>query len=184
MAVATSLKDLATQVIEQFLVVAQMCVETRTEDGGILGYPAILLLLAAVDAIGHGLKAKGGDTRLSVLTHSEFGQDLKPQQIKNLTHWYRHMLAHNGLIAPGVALTDETEGEPFCFTGEELTLIRVPVLCKLIRGSWDGLKHSFTPGHPDPRGLPKNPAVLGVFGGSASGVTLAAYLAALQGRRF
>jgi hypothetical protein len=41
--------------------------------GGILGYPATLLLLCATDAIGHGLlPGNGRSTRLDVLKHPPF----------------------------------------------------------------------------------------------------------------
>ena len=152
MAEHRTIKDLGCEVMEDFLMAAGICVETRKTDGGILGYPATLILLAVTDAIGHGLDVGSGDTRLAVLQHpsfseklAKFGQDLSSRHVKNLTQWYRHMLAHSGLIAPGVALTPEREGAPFGFTGEELTSIRVPVLYQLIRDVWGELKHTFTP---------------------------------------
>jgi hypothetical protein len=152
MAEHRTIKDLGCEVMEDFLMAAGICVETRKTYGGILGYPATLILLAVTDAIGHGLDVGSGDTRLAVLQHpsfseklAKFGQDLSSRHVKNLTQWYRHMLAHSGLIAPGVALTPEREGAPFGFTGEELTSIRVPVLYQLIRDVWGELKHTFTP---------------------------------------
>jgi hypothetical protein len=93
------------------------------------------------------------------------------------------MLAHSGLIAPGVALTPEEEGAPFGFSGEELTLIRVPMFYRLVKDAWDGLKDTFTPRflpHQE-EGWPKTPALLGVMS-AASGITEAAFVAAIRGQ--
>ena len=190
MAKHSTIKGLGCEVIEDFLTAAGTCVETRKADGGILGYPAALILLAVTDAIGHGLNVGSGDTRLAVFQHPSFSkrlrtfdQSLGKGQLKNLTQWYRHMLAHSGLIAPGVALTPEREGAPFGFTNEELTFIRVPVLYQLIRDVWSELAPTFTP-HFRPgqeQGWPKNPAILGVMS-AVSGITEAAIVAALKGQ--
>jgi hypothetical protein len=69
MAEHKTIKDLGCEVIEDFLMAAGTCVETRKPDGGILGYPATLILLAVTDAIGHGLDVGSGETRLAVLQH-------------------------------------------------------------------------------------------------------------------
>ncbi|HKM72832.1 MAG TPA: hypothetical protein VJX94_22670 [Stellaceae bacterium] len=72
MAQQQTIKGLGTEIVEEFLTAARLCVETRKGDGGILGYPAILLLLSITDAIGHGLDVGSGDTRLAVLKHPPF----------------------------------------------------------------------------------------------------------------
>jgi hypothetical protein len=192
MAQQQTIKGLGTEIVEEFLTAAKLCVETRKADGGILGYPAILLLLSITDAIGHGLDVGSGDTRLTVLKHPPFrellaksAQELSPKHVKNLTQWYRHMLAHSGLIAPGVALTPDADGAPFDFSGEELTLIRVPVLYQLVRDAWDGLKDTFTPRFRpgQEKGWPKTPALLGVMS-AASGITEAQFVTAIRGQIF
>jgi hypothetical protein len=193
MAAHNTIKDLGCEVIEDFLMAARTCVETRKPDGSILGYPATLILLAAMDAIGHGLSVGKGHTRLVVLLHppfseklAKFDQDLSERpHVKNLTKWYRNMLAHSGLIAPGVALTPEREGAPFGFTGGELTTIRVPVLYELVRDVWGELKHTFTPRFcfGEEKGWPKSPALIGVISG-VSGLTEAGIVAAIKGQTF
>jgi len=72
MAQQQTIKGLGTEIVEEFLTAARLCVETRKGDGGILGYSAILLLLSIADAIGHGLDVGSGDTRLAVLKHPPF----------------------------------------------------------------------------------------------------------------
>ena len=192
MAPPQTIKELGIAIIEDFLVATKMCVETRKVDGGILGYPATLLALSILDAIGHGLKVGSGHTRLAVLRHSPFkellaksGHELSCGHVKNLTQWYRHMLAHSGLIAPGVALTPETDGAPFGFSGEELTLIRVPVFYQLVRDAWDELKDTFTPRFlpGQEKGWPKTPALVGIMS-AVSGITEAQYVAAIRGQPF
>jgi hypothetical protein len=67
MAVHTTLAGLGREVIGDFLIAAEMCVEHKKPDGSILGYPATLLLLAITDAIGHERNVGRGSTRLEVL---------------------------------------------------------------------------------------------------------------------
>jgi hypothetical protein len=95
------------------------------------------------------------------------------------------MLAHSGLIAPGVALTHEADGAPFGFSGDELTLIRVPVFYQMVRDAWHGLKDTFTPRFRpgEEKGWPKTPALLGVMS-AASGITEAQYAKAIRGQPF
>jgi hypothetical protein len=105
MAIHSELKDLAIDATDEYLTAAKACVQARKPaDGGILGYPAMLLLFCVTDAIGHSpiLKVKGGDVRLGVLKHPIFGLNLTDKQIGNLKQMYRNRLAHNGLLTPGV----------------------------------------------------------------------------------
>jgi hypothetical protein len=189
MAEHKTIKSLACEVIEECLIAAGMCVKARKPDGGILGYPATLLLLAVTDAIGHGLDVGSGNTRLRVLKHPPFrellaksGQKLSCKHVDNLTQWYRHVLAHRGLIAPGVALTPETEGPPFGFTGNELCFIRVPAFRQLLQDAWVESKDEFAPRFQprDEEGWPKSPALLGVMS-AVSGITEADIMAAITG---
>ena len=193
MAQHQTLKGLGTEIMEDFLAAAKLCVEARKgDDGSILGYPATMLLLSITDAIGHGLDVGSGHTRLVVLKHPPFsellakcGQELNAKHIKNLIQWYRNALAHSGLIAPGVALTHEADGLPFGFSCDELTRIRVPVFYHVVKDAWDGLKDTFNP-HFRPgeeKGWPKTPALLGVMS-AASGITEAQYVTAIRGQTF
>ena len=156
MAIHDNLKNLSVEVIDEYLIAAKACLDARKADGGVLGYPAMLLLLCVTDAIGHSLTKKGGDTRLGVLKSPLFGlNNLTDTQLKHLKSWYRNLLTHKAQIAPGVCLTPESQGRPFDFdrTGA-LTLIRVPVFYDLVKSAWERHKDVFNPSAPDPRGLP------------------------------
>jgi hypothetical protein len=159
-AIANNLKDLSVEIIEEYLTAAKACIDTRKTEGGILGYPATLLLLCATDAIGHGLLPPDNqrNTRLDVLQQGPFSLGLSDTQITNLAHWYRHLLAHTGTMAPGAFLTPETQGKPFEFDmNGALTMIRVPVLYDAVKAAWDGRnKSAFNP--PSLRKLPPDPS--------------------------
>lgn len=152
MAIADNLKDLSVEVLCEYLAAAKMCTDTRKPSGGILGYPAAVLLLCAIDAIGHGLLPGNGKfTRLDVLKGPPFNLDISDAQIDNLANWYRHSLVHAATIAPGAFLTPDTEGEPFDFDGNGAPIVvRVPVLYEIVRAAWEKLDAStFDP--PAPR---------------------------------
>ncbi|MGA8313444.1 MAG: hypothetical protein WB755_25700 [Terriglobales bacterium] len=50
--------SLAEEAIREYLLASRICVEHRTQDGGILGYPAALLLLCIVNALGIYLRGE------------------------------------------------------------------------------------------------------------------------------
>lgn len=160
MAIHGTLKDLSIAVIDEYLTAAKLCVQTRKYDG-ILGYPATLLLLCVTDAIGHSasLRVKGGDMRFDVLNDPIFGSNnLTDKQIKKLKSLYRNGLAHNGLIAPGVYLTADSNGGPFEFDHDGVpTLIRVPVFYDLVKRAWERHRGVFEPSGSDSRDWP-NPS--------------------------
>jgi hypothetical protein len=159
-------KDLSEQVIEEYLISAKACLDKRRKRG-LLGYPATLILLCTIDAMGHGLLSpiKNRDTRLDVLQQPPFNRNLTNAQVDNLTNWYRHLLAHTATMAPNAFLTPDAQGEPFDFdTSGALTVIRVPVLYKVVKAAWEGRNESaFNP--PPPRAnkpLPTPPGSLSV----------------------
>jgi len=170
-------KEQAIEAIDEYLIAARACIDTRKPDGGILGYPAALLLLCATDAIGHGvLQPKNGQhTRLDVLKQSPFNLHLTDGQVGNITRWYRHLLAHNGTIAVGVFMEPDTQGQPFDFdrSGAPM-LIRVPVFYGIVEGAWQRQdKTAFNPppatgAQPDPSARPA--AFFSTLSPAASGV--------------
>lgn len=188
MAIANNLKDLAIEAIGDYLVAAKVCVDTRKPNGGILGYPAALLLLCATDAIGHAVLPDNGEfTRLDVLAELPFGLTLKPDQIRNLKDWYRNWLAHSGLIAPGVGLTPDAHGEPFDFdpTSGALRFIRVPVFYAVVRDAWERLdKTTFKPvaQRKQPNLSAQQREFLSGLGSAASGVVFPPSLPPLGGK--
>lgn len=110
-----------------------------------LGYPATLLLLCVLDALGHWLKVGTGHTRLEVLNHPSFNQGLNEDQLKNLTHWYRYLLVHQAAMAPKSFLSPE-DGAPFQVSPNgELNMIRVKPLYDLVSKAWNGLRPTYAP---------------------------------------
>jgi hypothetical protein len=137
--IAATPKDQWIQIVEDYLGLAQHCVDQQNPDGSIPhGYSATLLLLCATDAIGHGLLDPSQDAcRLDVLMCPPFSQTLNMAQIKNLKEFFRNGLAHAGVMAPQVYLRPEATGLPFNFdTNGVLTEIRVPVLNKIVQAGW------------------------------------------------
>jgi hypothetical protein len=148
MAITDNLRDHSIEAIEEYLAIANVCVEGRKPDGGIWGYPAALLLLCATDAIGNGLPSsrRGGYSRLKVLNHPHFGLRLRDGQIKQLREWYRNPLAHNAQLYGDVDMTDEPHGDPFDFKPDgSLTRIRVPVFNALVKRGWDKSMPEYNP---------------------------------------
>ena len=67
------------------------------------GYLAALLLFCVIDALSNHLGFPEHSFR--ALNHPIFGLNLTKVQIQQLKTWYRHLLAHDGMIAPGTVLT-------------------------------------------------------------------------------
>lgn len=160
MAAEKSLREQAIGVIDEYLRAADICIKTAKPGGGILGYPAVLLLLCATDAIGHGVLPSNEEfTRLDVLADPLFGPALLPDQVKKVKNWYRHLLAHTGTMALGVHLEPDAHGLPFEFdtTGAPV-LIRVGKLHEIVSKAWGQVnKATFNPPgsktKPDPAAL-------------------------------
>jgi hypothetical protein len=145
MALHGDLKALSIEAVDEYLDVINFCLLNRKPTGGIFGYPAALLLLCVVDAIGHSLNIGSGHTRLEVLNHSVFGSlGLNKGQFKSLKEWFRNPLAHGGVIAEQVFLTDETTGSAFESHGAVINKIRVPQFYHLVKAAWDRHKSSYT----------------------------------------
>lgn len=135
MSIHPNLNSLTIEAIDEYIMVAKYCVETRKDDGGIYGYPATLLLFCVIDAIGNGLRA--GREPFGILKEAPFNCALNDHQIKTLETWYRNPLSHNGMIAPGVCLSPEEIGDAFVVIDDEPVKIRVKPLCDLVRWAWD-----------------------------------------------
>lgn len=135
MAVHPNATSLTVEVIEEYLDIAKMCIATRKPDGGIYGYPATLLLFCVINALGNSLI--GGNEPFRLLKQAPFKCGLDDRQVKQLEQWYRNLLAHNGMIAPGTCLSPDDSGAPFSFDTEELVLIRVKPLYAMVRSAWE-----------------------------------------------
>jgi hypothetical protein len=139
MAMHDNITDLCVASVSHFLKLAKKGIEHKEDDGGMLGYPAVLLLFSVTDAIGHHLNVGKDHTRLEVFNSPGFGLHLSCQQIYEMKKWYRNSLAHNASIVPGVQLTAEDDGDPFDFVDGKPVKIRVPQFYKLVEKAWDNL---------------------------------------------
>ena len=105
MALHDDLRDVFVEVIDEYLDVEEFCITKRRPAGG---YAATLLLFCTVDAMGENLvrkekwKLRHRDIGFWILSHQSFGLNLEREQIEKLGEWYRHKLAHLGLVPRGV----------------------------------------------------------------------------------
>lgn len=132
MAIHQNTVDLSVEAIDEFIALASLGLEVQKPDGGCLGYPSTLLLFCVIDALNNHLNFER--YAFLVLNDPIFGLALTVDQRELLAVWYRNMLAHNAMIAPGVALTLE-EGEPFEWANNEPIKIRVKPLFKLVEAA-------------------------------------------------
>ncbi len=139
--------SLAEEAIAEYLAASKICVEHEKEDGGMLGYPAVLLLLCIVNALGTYLQKEevmiegkkqpitSGEP-FHVLNHTLLNQNLTRAQIKTIEAAFRNPLAHNALIHIGSGLTPAKLGSPFKFSNDEVW-ISVPVLHNVAADAWE-----------------------------------------------
>jgi len=147
------LRDLFVEAINEYLDIAELCIERRKPEGGCFGYPATLLLFCTIDAMGRNLvreekrKLKHKDVDFGMLTHPSFGLNLDRNQLEKLGEWYRHKLAHLALISRGAILRGEDNDSPFSFAsnGEPNTIHILP-LFKIIKAASNRMdKNLFEP---------------------------------------
>jgi len=129
--------DLSAEVIDEYIELARLGLDFQKPDGGCLGYPSTLLLFCVIDALSNHLRFEPHS--LGVLNHEVFSLNLSPDQIENLKIWYRHPLAHNGMIAPGTILTPEPDGNAIELVNGEPVKIRVKPLFRLVERAWNAL---------------------------------------------
>ena len=127
--------NLSAEVIEEYIELARRGLDFQKPDGGCLGYPSTLLLFCVIDSLSNHLGLEPNS--LGVLNHQIFGLNLTPDQIESLKIWYRHPLAHNGMIAPGTILTEESEGNAIELVNGEPVRIRVRPLFSLVERAWN-----------------------------------------------
>jgi hypothetical protein len=124
---------MAVEGIDEYLTAAHMCLDHRKPDGGCLGYPATLLLLCVVNALGTYLT--GDDAMIDgklvritrgepfrVLNHDCFGLNLSGKEIKLLEGSYRNRLAHNAIIERGSSMAPSNEEPPFVFQSDRVAI--------------------------------------------------------------
>ena len=123
------------EAVEEHLCVAEWCISNHKADGGIYGYSAATLLFCVVEAIGRCLRRDREP--FQILSVNPFNLKLSITEIGQIKTWYRNLLMHNAIIAPGVCMTSEDTGNPIEM-GKPVT-IRVKPLFALVRRSWDQL---------------------------------------------
>jgi len=146
MAIHSHPSTLAEEAIDEYLAAAKACIDSRKPDGGILGYPATLLLFCVVNAFGNFLRnedviIEGKKQRITggepfrVLNHLILKQALTHKQIKDIEHAYRNPLAHSALLLPQVGLTPDPSAPAIAFKKGEVW-ISVPRLYELVAAAW------------------------------------------------
>ncbi len=135
MAIHKDLGQLAREAVDEYLAASANCLSFRKPDGGCLGYPATLLLLYVVNALGicldgesvpidgHSQRITGSEPFL-VLNHECFALGLNLQQIKLLERSYRNRLAHSAIIDVVSFSLPLRDDPPFVF-GSGLVGIKV-----------------------------------------------------------
>ena len=140
MAIHTEAATLSIEVIGEYLIASELCLDFRKENGGCLGYPAALLLFCILDAIGRYLALDKHNSipkrePFFVLNHPSVGLELTREQVKQLEKWYRNSLSHNAALPPGTCLTTE-DGPPFDLVNGEPVKIRLVPFLRLLQGAW------------------------------------------------
>lgn len=135
---------MSREAIEEYLAIANYCVTSRKANGGVYGYPALLLLFSVVDALSN----YAGHPEHSFLAMKDVFPLLSDKQIKALANWYRHLPAHQAIIMPGTKLTIDDSGDAIELNSEdEPTHIRLKPLFDGVKAAWD----KFRPTNINPR---------------------------------
>jgi hypothetical protein len=153
MAIHTHPRDLFFAAVEEYLKASELCLRYRKDDGGVLGYPATLMLCCIIDAMNNNLKRSekrklaGGEFK--ILRHVSFGLNLTEERFhkiqQSLGDWFRHKLAHQLVIVWNVALEAEgTDTLPFGFSdlGDFDTIYVLP-LYRLVEKAWRSIDKSY-----------------------------------------
>jgi hypothetical protein len=127
---------LVIEAIDEYLLMAEYGINFQKAGGGILGYPTALLLLSLIDILGsYSVPTK---EHFLVLRQPCFDLPLSVPQTKQIEHWYRNLLAHNGFIALGTLLRPDDSGDPFTLDAHgEPTVLRVKPLFRACKHAWE-----------------------------------------------
>ena len=168
MAIHTHPRDLFFESRDEYLKASKLCLRYRKDDGGILGYPATLMLCCIIDAMSRNLKRSekqklSGD-HFEILRHSSFDLHLTDNQLekvqKSLGEEFRHKLAHQLVIVWNVALEAEgTTTTPFGFSSSgDFDTIYVLPLYRVVEKAWRSIDKSYFDEIGGGLGGPKVPA--------------------------
>lgn len=129
MAIHDTKLGLINEALTEYLTVARHCIVTDKGNGGCFGFPAALLLLCCVDAVGAYHRTRAGykvmvdgqleeihsnkpSTYFYILNAPIFGQMLTKKQIAEIYSHFRSMLAHGAAIKAGGFLAIGTHDDP------------------------------------------------------------------------
>lgn len=154
MAVHTNLRSMSIEAIEEYLAIAEHCVSTSKTNGGLYGYPSILLLFCVIDVLSNYV----GHPKNTLRGIKSIIPDLTDKQIQDLKDWYRNLPAHQAIIMPGTQLSAEPSGAPIEFgPNGEPTHIRIIPFCQLVKRGWEAFdKRRINPKF-EQRRIPKQP---------------------------
>jgi hypothetical protein len=145
---------MSVEAIEEYLAIAEHCISTRKTNGGLYGYPSVLLLFCIIDALSNYV----GHPKNTLRGIRSIFPGLTKKQIQDLKNWYRNLPAHQAIIMPGTQLSAEPTGTPIEFGPDgEPTHIRVIPFYQLVRRGWDAFDKNRINPKVDPKQAPKKP---------------------------
>ena len=133
--------DMVVEAVDEYLLLAEHGINYQKLGGGVLGYPAALLLLSVIDILGS--YAVSTKEHFQVLRQPCVGLALTTQQVKDVEHWYRNLLAHNGFVALGALMRADETGDPFVLAENgQPTMVRVKPLFCAVKLAWSRFDRS------------------------------------------
>jgi hypothetical protein len=141
--------DQFIESVNQCLDMIEWGLSRQTPDGGIYGYPSMILLISILDAITLNLpkserkKLNIDDMDLGILAYPDADFGIPRDQIRNLWSWYRNKLVHMNLIVKNASLKGEENANPFEFSPNgDLSAVYVPTLYRRVKTFWDSFDKS------------------------------------------
>lgn len=127
MALHSSLVDLLSESLPEYVAMAEHAITTSKPGGGCYGYPAAALLFAVADAIGSYcagndefkvdvggkmVRIGSGEKSFYVLNGRFYGLALSSHHFESLYKNFRGPLTHNAAMVPGLLLEKGNVGDP------------------------------------------------------------------------
>jgi hypothetical protein len=158
---------MSIEAIEEYLTIAEHCISTPKANGGLYGYPSVLLLFCVIDALSNYV----GHPKNTLRGIRTIFPGVNQKQIQNLKSWYRSLPAHQAIIMPGTQLSAEPSGDPIEFGPDgEPTCIRVIPFYQFVKHAWEAfdkgrIKPTFDMNQlPNKRVRPSTSLVPGISG--------------------
>lgn len=134
MAIHDNLKSMSVEAIDEYLALVEYGVTTKKANGGLYGYPSVLLLFCVVDALSNF----EGHPKNTLRGLQSMFPELDDSKMKSLKNWYRNLLSHQAIIMPGTQLSAEPSGAPIEWGANgEPVLIRIIPLFIVVKRAWD-----------------------------------------------